>query len=263
MKCVAYCMAQSLQFQDYLAHLQAQGIQPQFFREAAYFKTIIGSGTAFVFTYGTIVFWAVSQVEQERVLKELGLFLIEPMQNLLRDDFSFSFGPSFQVREDQIVLDSENPLVMLSLSHAFAQSVKLEYFEACVQQAVVQAQTLVDQLSQKGKIYLNRREISKRIGWLMQQRYLINLHCDILDTPDFFWDRGELERYYQAGGAYLDLEQRVSVLYRRLDTASEIFEILTTEMNHRHSSFLEWIIIVLILIEVLMSFITHWLPALR
>lgn len=260
MKCVAYCIAKALHFQDFIKHIQSQGTMVSSFREAAFFDCPNGCGTVVVFAYGAIVFWASTEQDQERLLKEVACFTIEPLDLATRDDFTFSFGHSFKVVNEEIMLDSDEPLVMLALSHAFAQSVKLEYFESCVQQAVDQAQNLIEELSQKGRIHLSRREIAQRIGWLMKQRYSINLHCDVLDTPDFFWDRSELERYYQAGGSYLDISQRVSVLSRRLDTASEIFEILTTEINHRHSSFLEWIIIILILIEVLMSFVTHWIP---
>lgn len=45
----------------------------------------------------------------------------------------------------------------------------------------------------------------------------VSLHADVLDTPDFFWDREELEPIYARTCKYLDMEQRVSVLNSRLD----------------------------------------------
>lgn len=260
MECQAYCIASSLRFQDFLQD-SAKGKRAPItsFREAAYFNCL-GGGSAFVFAYGVVVFWATSDEEKMQVINYLKEFAIEPIETMPSDEFTFTFGSVFKVVDDQVQLDSDDPLVMLAMSHAFAQSVKLEMFETRVQQAVASAQQLVDELSLKGRIHLSRKEIARRLGWLMQQRYSINLHCDVLDTPDFFWDSSELETYYKAGIAYLDLSQRVSVLYRRLDTASEIFEILTTEINHRHSATLEWIIILLITLEVIMSFVIHWWP---
>jgi uncharacterized Rmd1/YagE family protein len=260
MKCIAYCLAKAIPLTNYVHFLQKQNQPLSAFREAVVFECPHGRGTVIVFAYGTVVFWAVAPSLIDQMLKEIKPHCQELLDHPIEDEFSFSYGPTFSVVNDQIVLDQQDPYVMLALSHAFAQSVKLELFEGRVQQAVVQAQFLVDELSSRGKIDLTRKEIAKRIGWLMQQRYSINLHCDVLDTPDFFWDRTELERYYQAGASYLDLSQRVNVLYRRMDTVSDVFEILTTEINHRHSAFLEWIIIVLILIEVMMSFALHWLP---
>jgi uncharacterized Rmd1/YagE family protein len=260
MKCVAYCLAKSIPLAPYVQFLHQQNQPLSAFREAVVFECPHGRGTVIVFAYGTIVFWAVAPSLVEQILKEVEPYCVEPLENPHEDEFSFSYGSTFRVVNDQIVLDQQDLYVMLALSHAFSQSVKLELFEGRVQQAVDQAQLLVDELSARGRIDLSRKEIAKRIGWLMQQRYSINLHCDVLDTPDFFWERTELERYYQAGAAYLDLSQRVNVLYRRMDTVSDVFEVLTTEINHRHSAFLEWIIIVLIMIEVIMSFSIHLLP---
>lgn len=259
MKCTAYCVAASLQFQQLIQHLQDNLTHVTAFREAAFFECP-GAGRAVIFSYGAVVFWATQETQVQQLLSTIREFAVDPIDHPPVDHFSFSIASQFKMADDQIILDSADPLVMLALSHALAQSVKLEFFETRVQQAVKSAQQLVDELSQKGRIHLSRREIARRIGWLMQQRYSINLHCDVLDTPDFFWDSSELEKYYQASIAYLDLSQRVTVLYRRLDTASEIFEILTTEINHRHSSFLEWIIIFLILLEVMMSIAIHWSP---
>lgn len=260
MKCIAYCLAKSIPLTAYVQFLQEQNQPLSAFREAVVVEYPHGRGTAVIFAYGTVVFWAVAPSLIQQMINELLPHCIEPLDQPIEDEFSFSYGSVFKVVNDQIVLDQEDPYIMLALSHAFSQSIKLELFENRVQHAVTQAQILVDELSSRGRIDLSRKEIACRIGWLMQQRYSINLHCDVLDTPDFFWDRTELERYYQAGASYLDLGQRVSVLYRRMDTVSDVFEVLTTEINHRHSAFLEWIIIVLIMIEVMMTFMLHWWP---
>jgi uncharacterized Rmd1/YagE family protein len=52
---------------------------------------------------------------------------------------------------------------------------------------------------------------------------------------------------------YLDIETRVEVLNQRLDVIHELFEMLGTELNHQHSSLLEWTIIVLIVMEVALT----------
>jgi uncharacterized Rmd1/YagE family protein len=49
---------------------------------------------------------------------------------------------------------------------------------------------------------------------------------------------------------YMDITTRLDILNRRLDVIHELYEILSSELNHRHSSRLELTIILLILIEV-------------
>ena len=96
------------------------------------------------------------------------------------------------------------------------------------------------------------------MGELFIDRSSINLHTDVLDTPEFFWDHPELELYYSTVANELDIETRGQVLNQRLDVIRELFEMLGNELNHQHSSRLEWIIIWLILIEVLITILTHF-----
>ncbi len=52
---------------------------------------------------------------------------------------------------------------------------------------------------------------------------------------------------------YLEIERRVNVLNQRLTVLKELFDMLNNEINHKHSSRLEWTIIWLIVIEVALA----------
>ena len=51
---------------------------------------------------------------------------------------------------------------------------------------------------------------------------------------------------------YLDIRPRVDLLSNKLNVIHELFEMLADELKHKHSSFLEWIIIILIAFEIVM-----------
>jgi uncharacterized Rmd1/YagE family protein len=74
-----------------------------------------------------------------------------------------------------------------------------------------------------------------------------------LDIPEYFWEHPELEPLYVSIATHLELETRVELLNRRLDVIHDLFEMLGNELNHQHSSRLEWTIILLIVIEVFIS----------
>lgn len=95
------------------------------------------------------------------------------------------------------------------------------------------------------------------MGALFLDRSSINLHVDVLDTPEFFWEHPELEPMYLDVANELDIQNRGQVLNQRLDVLRELFEMLGNELNHQHSSRLEWIIIWLILIEVIITLLTR------
>jgi uncharacterized Rmd1/YagE family protein len=47
------------------------------------------------------------------------------------------------------------------------------------------------------------------------------------------------------------VESRVEVLNKRLDLIKELFDMLASELHNSHSNTLEWIVIILIVVEVL------------
>ena len=48
----------------------------------------------------------------------------------------------------------------------------------------------------------------------------------------------------------ISLSARVEVLNKRLDIIKELFDMLASELANRHSNTLEWIVIILIMVEV-------------
>ncbi|MEI6628395.1 MAG: RMD1 family protein, partial [Alphaproteobacteria bacterium] len=100
---------------------------------------------------------------------------------------------------------------------------------------------------------LSRKKISQHLGKLFSQKNSINLDSYALDTPEFFWKRPRYEPFYQQAVDFLDIEVRLNILNGKLNLVHELYQILSDELKHAHSSFLEWIIIVLILFEVIIS----------
>ncbi len=176
----------------------------------------------------------------------------EPRPETELDEFTYIYGSNMKIEDDEISLHNKNVLTKLAISHGLAQSVKLTTFEELIQQTIDLTKHIPAELARKGKIPLSRKEISKKMGELFMERNFINLHADILDTPEFFWDCPELEPFYRRTSHYLDVGKRVDILNKRLDIIHELLEILSGELNHQHSSRLEWTIIILILIEVLL-----------
>lgn len=206
----------------------------------------------FVFSYGVAVFWGMSRQEALSFLEELKSFEIQPLGYLETDEFTYVHDFPFKVVDDEMTLPDHEPLTKLAFSYGISQSVKLGTFENKIQKTFNNMQKIPEELANRGTIRLSKKEIRTRMGALFLERASINLHFDILDTPEFFWEYPELEHLYKAISNYLDLHNRVEVLNRRLDIMHELFEMLGNELNHQHSSRLELVIIWLIVIEVVL-----------
>jgi uncharacterized Rmd1/YagE family protein len=255
MRCTGYCTAASYDLPRLFQALQAQS-PTHLYRDVVHTYTKEDRrirNDAFYFQYGVIVFWGYSEAEEHAALEALKEFERESLAKPEIDEFVFSYGEAMKIEEDEIILHNKGTLTKLAISHGIAQSVKLTIFEETVHKTIDHSKHIPRELSLKGKIPLSRKEISRKMGQLFIERSSINVHAEMLDTPEFFWNHPELEPFYRRTAHYLDINKRVEVLNKRLDVIHELFEILSTELNHQHSSRLEMIIIGLIVIEVVLG----------
>ncbi|ARU58432.1 hypothetical protein OLMES_4436 [Oleiphilus messinensis] len=239
---------------DAIAHLSDEeklsterGIR---YRDAVHFA--LPHGEAWLFDYGIIVFWGVAEDERQALLNRLQ---IESHQINGEHQEHFRFATEtdrVRIYRDTIILVDDDPLVRLALSHALAQSLKLTEYEAHAQQTIHDHAHLPEALAKTGKINLGRKQIAQIRGRLFSTKSDIILHYGLLDTPEFFWEYPEYEELYSIAARYLEIHQRVELLSKKLETIHELFEMLADEQKHQHSAFLEWIIIILIAIEIVM-----------
>ena len=111
----------------------------------------------------------------------------------------------------------------------------------------------------EGHIGLSNVEISQRIGRLFITRSAINLRSDLLDTPDYFWETDKFEPKYKSTLKYMDVENRIEVINKRLDMIQELLQMLSGQREHAEGSKLEWIVIALIVIEILAALPWEWI----
>ena len=76
------------------------------------------------------------------------------------------------------------------------------------------------------------------------------MNAGILDTPDFFWDNDKFEPLYIKSRKYLDVPKRLEVLNKKLSVIADLLDVLQNQLENEHGNRLEWIIIVLIAVEV-------------
>jgi uncharacterized Rmd1/YagE family protein len=215
--------------------------------------TQFGTGDIFYFPYGSTVCWGLSKEDEEKFLSEVRPYEQQALDSQEVDTFSYTLGEAPKISKDEIILHSRDVMTLLALSHGLAQSVKLAAFEAAIQKTFNSTKHIPEDLAKWGRVPLSRREIRKKMGELFIERNSVNLHFDVLDTPEFFWEYPELEPLYKMVANYLDIVSRVEILNQRLDVVHELFEMLGNELNHQHSSRLEWTIIGLIFIEIALT----------
>ncbi|KAJ3334101.1 hypothetical protein HDU76_010223 [Blyttiomyces sp. JEL0837] len=209
----------------------------------------------FFFDYGVVVMWGLTEEEEGAILNEIKPFQEDPIDpsELEPERFRYLYSKQQQPRiyNDIITLISPNTSVMikLTISHACAQSAKLTLFEGLVEETIESTRHIPRVLAETGKIHMTRSAVTKTIGKLFLMRTNVNLVSNVLDTPDIFWSQPALEPLYYAIRGYLEISQRVDLINQRVNVISEMMTMLQENVNLVHGELLEWIVIILITLE--------------
>lgn len=75
----------------------------------------------------------------------------------------------------------------------------------------------------------------------------------LLDKPNILWDDAEAEALYNRLAFILELYDRHEIALSKLSQIKEDVMLVMDLINHKKSEFLEWIIIVLIAVEIVMG----------
>jgi uncharacterized Rmd1/YagE family protein len=262
-------------------------------KQVSYWKIGSEGLDCFVFAFGSIVCWDCSEEQLEtlrtRVMNLVGKALKEPKKDkvvytsaLARMEQEAVMGGALtgggsdgesnaprlkpKIVYGNIQMTSVNLFEKLAYSYALAQSVRLDVFEADIEDAISATSQIPVHLAKAGSVGLSNRAVTIKMGELFLQRSNVNLHSDILDTPELFWEFDEYEQMYVLGRSYLDIDKRITILNQRLDIMKDLYEMLQNELNVKHSAKIEIIIIVLILAEIVLQvlgMVISWLTGVQ
>jgi required for meiotic nuclear division protein 1 len=85
----------------------------------------------------------------------------------------------------------------------------------------------------------------------VQQR--VSGRVAVAEKPDVLWDRPDLDRLYARLETEYELNERVDALNRKLAVIAETAKVLTDIIDTERSLRLEFIIVVLILLEIVIA----------
>lgn len=261
MRCVSYCTASSYDLPGLASTFKRKGYTTRLSRDVLHISSIDTPVDVFFFNHGSVVCWGLTKRQEQRWLDKVKPFSQQPLIIPEIDRFAFRFGEEVSIdthdrfRLDVITLDSDDPQVKLAISYGLAQSIKLEAFEDAVQDTIKKNSHLPDDIAIRGKISLSRRSLFKRMGEIFIARSSINLNSEYLDVPEFFWRSPNLEPFYITTKKFLDIPSRVMALNQKIDVLQDLFDILNSQIQHRYSSMLETVIIILIVIEIVINLI--------
>lgn len=216
------------------------------------FRTGSG-GTAILFKTGAVVFFNMTPIEEEELIRGLLNRVKDPLSSREIETAGVVVRPN----EDELLsaagsiqVKVADPHRLLLIAEALAVSVALALDERRVQRAFERiepvAANLINRRLPPGPQSARLEQIGEAL--LVQQRLAGRVDLD--EKPDVLWDHPELERFWAKLVDEYDLPARARAIERKLvvirETADTITDLISTRTSHR----LEWYIIVLIAIEI-------------
>lgn len=141
-------------------------------------------------------------------------------------------------------------IIMLNVG----QSVALDSYTEFSESVFDETRVFTEQLEKNGKISISSKKLQKFIGKTLNIRNRIIDNLYIVDSPEETWgdeylnkiDSG-LKRTFDIKARFRDIDDELKIVKENLDLFKDL-------LQHNHSSFLEWIVILLILVEVVNAF---------
>ncbi|KAI4253304.1 MAG: hypothetical protein LQ352_003771 [Teloschistes flavicans] len=243
------------------------------------------TGDVFIFPSGTVVAWDVPESITSYLVNRILLPAAQQphLDQLEEEDLEYREDPthsSSAIKGDTIVLgtraqplsdqaqnssslassnldeirNTDTTLTKIAFSSGLARSTKLAVLETLLATYLTSTLSIPRVLSRGGRLPFTRSFILQKTGQLLLLRAQLNLYSELTDSlPDLFWDSKHelgLEGYYDMVGRALDTNVRIKVLNEKMDYAQEIASVLRQQLSEKHGVRLEWIIILLITVEV-------------
>jgi len=239
----------------------------------------------FVFAYGSLVLWCTDNESEKMVLRD---FLTAPgtLGNITKDRYSqasldelFPLYCTFAIstdddlmesgkflealQRDHILLQSDRPVFKQVVSHALAQSAKLDVIEPKIAELLRICKPLPLHIRDKGHADIPEKKINKLKAEVHFYRMELKSDSELLDEPEFFWEKPEFKPLFSLIRDDLLIESRVMLLNEKLSALLETLSMIGEQFETEHSQRLEWIVIILVLAEVLIAvaellFETDW-----
>jgi required for meiotic nuclear division protein 1 len=210
----------------------------------------------YVFKYGIACFLNHSEIEISAFLQLLAPFCRNPAGKRLSEDFAVdprAAADRFGYNKIEIM----NPgveafrLIMLNVS----QSVALDFYNEHTDQLLKETNHYTLSLEKNGTLGLGGKSLKQYIGRTLNLKNRIAENLYIFDSPDETWDDEYLNSLDQGLKKNFDLQSRYRSIQEDLAIVKENLELFKDLLQYRNSNMLEWIIIILILVEVVNLFV--------
>ncbi|MEQ2529437.1 RMD1 family protein [Bacillaceae bacterium CLA-AA-H227] len=223
-------------------------------------KEISDSEQVLVFSFGSIVFINItSKEEMNTFFKYVRSF--EPEINLSQvdrysDDYSLHINNDVEseLTDEYVVVPEFEDYHPELISTVLAKSVALEKTEEQLENIHDRLETMIDRL-EKGKLRIGNKELARTMAKIIRHQYNTISYIMILDKPDITWTINTANEFYDSMLEFFELSDRYKILKDKTEILYNIMGGFSDISHSIRGLFVEWIIVILILFEIVLTLI--------
>lgn len=212
----------------------------------------------YVFKYGIVCFLSYTETEMAAFFQVIGPSCKNLFDQRLSDEFDIETeSDDIHYGYNKIEIPSpttdELRLIMLNVS----QSVALDYYNQQTNSLLEETNSHTQLLERKGRINMGGVKLKRYIGRTLNLKNRISANLYIFDSPEETWENENLNKLDIGLKKTFDLQARFRTIQEGLGIVKENMELFRDLLQNRNSLTLEWVVIILILVEVINIFVRN------
>lgn len=244
----AYQYAESIDIKSFKANFTAE---LNYSSSDELFYKADAESYVYVFKYGVLCFFNYDALKIAEFFNFTSRHANNEFENKLSEEFLIETGckeNAFGYNKVEIVnLDDETlRLIMLNVSH----SVALDYYSEQSDILLEGTNHQIQYLEKYGKLNISGNNLRRYIGRTLNLKNRISQNLYIFDSPPETWENENLNKIDIGLKKTFDLQIRSRNIQEDLQIIRENLELFKDIMQYKKSTLLEWIVILLIMVEV-------------
>jgi len=217
----------------------------------------------FIFSFGSIVCVNMAFHETQDVinyLKKIDKNLRNNPPSMIKEDFKLIVNPNakFEVTYNSIIINRIQDYHFNIIATILAKSVALEKIEEDIDILLDKIEDIVNFL-EKGKLNISDENLAKMSSKILRFKYNTISYIMLLDKPQIVWENEDAEKFFTELSELFELNDRYEKIKHKTELLLDITEIFSSLTQSKRGAKLEWMVIILILIEIILSLLDKFI----
>jgi len=216
-----------------------------------------------LFSFGSVVFINSTRKRNDifmHYLKEIKLDIDLKNYAEFQEDYALHLvsGNEVEFTDDYVQIPKLESFYPLLTSIVIAKSAALKKTEEQLSIILDDLEIRVENL-ELGRLNIGNRELAKIIAKIVRHEYNTIAYIMILDKPGITWTNTDAADFYEKMSDFFELNDRYEVIKNKTVILKGIVDGLSTISNSMRGLFVEWVIVVLIVVEVILMLVFEFL----